>query len=133
MSLIIVLLILGLFYKEIIIMYLKYILFICKVNSLYVGKSIVLVNIIYGFVLLFLCMYYVYKVRNIFENFNEVKWIGFVMYILFLFVLVYYLVVFVFDGWYIIVFECVINIISVLGFFFCIFVFRIYIILFKLG
>lgn len=133
MSLIIVLLILGLFYKEIIIMYLKYILFICKVNSLYVGKSIVLVNIIYGFVLLLLCMYYVYKVRNIFENFNEVKWIGFVMYILFLFVLVYYLVVFVFDGWYIIVFECVINIISVLGFFFCIFVFRIYIILFKLG
>lgn len=133
MSLTIALLTLGPPYKEITITYLKHISLICKANSSHAGKSIVLVNITYGFVLSLSCTYYAYKVRNIPENFNEAKRIGFAMYILLLSALAYYPVAFALDGWHITVLECATNITSALGFLLCIFAPRIYIILFKPG
>lgn len=133
MSLTIALLTLGPPYKETTIRYLKHISIICKAYSSNTGKNIVFVNITYGFVLSLSSTYYAYKVRNIPENFNEAKRIGFAMYILLLSALAYYPVAVALDGWHITVLECATNITSGLGFLFCIFAPRIYIILFKPG
>lgn len=133
MSLTITWLTLGPPYKETTITYLKHISIICKAHSSVTGKNIVLANITYGFVLSLSCAYYAYKVRNIPENFNEAKRIGFAMYILLLSALAYYPVAFALDGWHITVLECATNITSALGFLLCIFAPRIYIILFKPG
>ena len=133
MSLTIALLTLGPPYKETTITYLKHISLICKAYSSHAGKSIVFVNITYGFVLSLSCTYYAFKVRNIPENFNEAKRIAFAMYILLLSALAYYPVAFALDGWHITVLECATNITSALGFLLCIFAPRIYVILFKPG
>jgi len=133
MSLTIALLTLGPPYKETTITYLKHISIICKAYSSHAAENIVFVNITYGFVLSLSCTYYAYKVRNIPENFNEAKRIGFAMYILLLSALAYYPVAFALDGWHITVLECATNITSALGFLLCIFAPRIYIILFKPG
>ena len=133
MSLTIALLTLGPPYKETTITYLKHISLICKAYSSHAGKNIVFINITYGFVLSLSCTYYAFKVRNIPENFNEAKRIGFAMYILLLSALAYYPVAFALDGWHITVLECATNITSALGFLLCIFAPRIYIILFKPG
>lgn len=120
-------------FKETTITYLQHISIICKAHSTLNGKYILLANITYGFLLSLLCVYYAFRVRNIPENFNEARRIGFSMYILLLSALSYYPVAFTIDGWYITVLECATNITSALGFLLCIFAPRIYIILFKPG
>ena len=120
-------------YKETTIAHLQHISIICKAHSSTTGKNILLVNIAYGFFLSMLCTYYAFRVRNVPENFNEAKRIGFSMYILLLSLLAYYPVAFATGGWHVTVLECVSNITSALGFLFCMFAHRIYIILFKPG
>ena len=120
-------------YKETTITYLQHISIICKAHSKLTGKYILLANITYGFLLSLLCAYYAFRARNIPENFNEAKRIGFSMYILLLSALSYYPVAFTIDGWHVTVLECATNITSALGFLLCIFAPRIYIILFKPG
>lgn len=118
-------------YKKITITHLQHISIVCKAYSTLIGKNILLANIAYGVFLWLFCAYYAFRVRNIPENFNEARRIGFSMYILFLSVISYYPVAFAIEGWYITVLECATNITSALGFLLCIFAPRIYIILFK--
>ena len=120
-------------YKKTTITHLQHISIVCKAYSSLTGKDILLANITYGVFLWLLCAYYAFRVRNIPENFNEAKRIGFSMYILLLSVLSYYPVAFTIEGWHITVLECATNITSALGFLLCIFAPRIYIILFKPG
>ena len=133
MSLTIAWLDLGPPYKETTIAHLQYVSVICKAHSSSTGKNILLANITYGFLLSLMCTYYAFRVRNVPENFNEAKRIGFSMYILLLSVLAYYPVAFATGGWHVTVLECASNITSALGFLLCMFAPRIYIILFKPG
>lgn len=103
-------------YKKITITHLQHISIVCKAYSTLIGKNILLANIAYGVFLWLFCAYYAFRVRNIPENFNEARRIGFSMYILFLSVISYYPVAFAIEGWYITVLECATNITSALGF-----------------
>lgn len=120
-------------YKETTIAHSQHISVICKAHSSSTGKNILVANITYGFILSLLCTYCAFRVRNVPENFNEAKRIGFSMYILLLSSLAYYPVEFATGGWHVTVIECVSNITSALGFLLCMFAPRIYIILFKPG
>lgn len=55
----------------------KCVRFIC--NIIMMG-----IVVLFGFdlMLIFMCIFYVIKIRNLLENFNEVKFIGFIMYII---------------------------------------------------
>lgn len=82
-------------------------------------------------IFLFVCIYYVFKGRKILENFNEVRYIGFVMYIVLLCFVVYYFVVFGLEGWYVGVIGGVIIFVSLFVFLGCMFGFKVYVIIFS--
>lgn len=46
------------------------------------NEYILVVNICYNFFFMFLCIIFVFKMRNFFRNFNEVKYIGISMYLI---------------------------------------------------
>lgn len=50
----------------------KYILFICILYSIIVGFILEIVMLFYLIFLFFFCVFYVFKVRILLENFNEV-------------------------------------------------------------
>lgn len=76
------------------------------------------------------CAYYAFKARNLPENFNEAKYIGFSMYILLLSWITYFPVQYTLDGWYVTVVSCATILVSSYGFLICIFAPKIYVVLF---
>ena len=78
-----------------------------------------------------LCAFCSFKVRNVPENLSEAKRIAFSMYMFLISLLAYYAVKFSMEGWYVTVVDCVTTLLSAYGFLFCIFLPKIYIILYK--
>ncbi|XP_031560448.1 extracellular calcium-sensing receptor-like isoform X2 [Actinia tenebrosa] len=76
------------------------------------------------------CAYYAFKARNLPENFNEAKYIGFSMYILLLSWITYFPVQYTLDGWYVTVVSCATILVSSYGFLICIFAPKIHVALF---
>lgn len=84
----------------------------------------------YNGLLILSCIFYVFKIRNVLVNFNEVKYIVFIMYIICIIWLVFVLIYF--GSNYKIIIMCFLvsfSVIVVLG---CMFVLKVYIILVKL-
>ena len=77
-----------------------------------------------------LCTYYVFKGRNIPENFNETKYVGFSMYILLLSSIAYYPVAFVMiENLYVALVFCLMTLATSFGLSGCMFAHRVYILL----
>lgn len=68
---------------------------------------------------------------NVPENFSEAKRLAFSMYIFFISLLAYHPVQFSMDGWYVTVVDSVTTVLSAYCFLCCIFLPKIYIVLFK--
>ena len=109
----------------------EYIFVECQGYSMLVGKSLFLVTCCFVFFQMWLCAFCSFKVRNIPENFSEAKRIAFSMYIFFVSLFAYHPVEFSMDGWYVTVVDSVTTLLSAYGFLCCIFLPKIYIILFR--
>ena len=109
----------------------QYTFFECKAYNMFVGKSLFIVTSSYIFIQMLLSAYCSFKVRNIPENFSEAKRIAFSLYILLFSMLAYYPIEFSIHGWYVSVVDCVTSLLSAYGFLCCIFLPKIYIIIFK--
>ena len=103
----------------------------CKAYNMLVGKSLFMLTSSYIFIQMLLSAFCSFKVRNIPENFSEAKRIAFSLYILLFSMLTYYPIEFSMHGWYVSVVNCVTSLLSAYGFLCCIFLPKIYIILFK--
>lgn len=123
---------LDLFFRVRFVFLEKYIFIECEGYSLIVGKIFFIVICCFIFFQVLMCVFCVFKIWKILENFSEIKCLVFVMYIFLLLFIVYYLVEFLIDGWYVIVVDCVIILLIVYGFFCCIFLFKLYIMFFRL-
>ena len=105
----------------------------CKAYSRLVGKSLFLATGLCVFFQMLLSSFCAFKVRKVPENFSEAKGIAFSTYIFFLSLLCYLPVEVFIDGWYVTVVDCVTTLLSAYGFLCCIFLPKIYILLFKSG
>ena len=103
----------------------------CKAYNTLVGKSLFLLTCSLSFIQMSISAFCSFKVRNVPENFSEAKRIAFSMYIFFISLLAYHPVEFSIDGWYVTVVDCVTTLLSAYGFLCCIFLPKIYIILFR--
>ena len=109
----------------------EYTFLVCKPFRTDVGCFLFIAECSYTFTVALLCTYYAFKARNIPENFNEVKYIGFSMYILLLSSLAYYPVVFNFESWYVTLVSCSTTLLSSFGLLSCIFAPKVYVMLFQ--
>lgn len=106
----------------------EYIFFVCKFFCFNIGFLFFFVVCFYILIVVFFCIYYVFKVRDIFENFNEIKYIGFFMYIFLFLLIVYYFVVFNFESWYVILVVCLMMLVILFGLLICMYGFKMYIV-----
>ncbi|XP_022790010.1 extracellular calcium-sensing receptor-like [Stylophora pistillata] len=97
----------------------EYIFLVCKPFRFNTGYSLFLAVCSYTSTVALLCTYYAFKARDIPENFNEAKYIGFSMYILLLSSLAYYPVVFNFESWYVTLVACSTTLVSSFGLLIC--------------
>ena len=109
----------------------QYTLIHCKAYSTVAGKSLFSLTCFYILIKMLLCAFCSFKVRKVPENFSEAKRIAFSMYVFLISLLAYYPVEFSMEGWYVTVVDCVTTLLSAYGFLFCIFLPKIYIILYK--
>jgi len=103
----------------------------CAAYSMPVGRSLFSLTCSYILIKMSFCVFCSFKVRNVPENFSEAKRIAFSMYMFLISLLAYYPVKFSMDGSYVTVVDCVTTLLSAYGFLFCIFLPKIYIILYK--
>ena len=103
----------------------------CKAYSVLVGKSLFLLTCSYVFAQMLLTAFCFFKVRNIPENFSEAKRVAFSLYIFLFSLLCYHPVELSIDGWYETVVDCITTLLSAYGFLCCIFLPKIYILLFR--
>ena len=103
----------------------------CKAYSGLVGKIMFLITCSFIFVQMFLSAFCSFKVRNIPENFSESKRTAFSLYIFLFSLLCYHPVELSIDGWYVTVVDCVTTLLVTYGFLCCIFLPKIYILLFR--
>ena len=108
-----------------------YIFVECRAYNSVVGKILFLLTCSYLLFQTLFSAFCSFKIRNIPENFSEAKRIAFSMYIFLFSVLAYHPVEFSMDGWYVTVVDCVTTLLSAYGFICCVFLPKIYIILFK--
>lgn len=108
----------------------KYIFIACKPYSSSVGKYLFILTCSYIFAQTLHCAVCSFKIRNIPENFSEAKRISFAMYIFFFSLLAFHPVEFSMDGWYVTVVDCVTTLLSAYGLLGCVFLPKIYILLF---
>ncbi|KAJ7328133.1 hypothetical protein OS493_025537 [Desmophyllum pertusum] len=108
-----------------------YIFIECRAYNLVVGQILFLVTCSYILLQTGFCAFCSFKIRNIPENFSEAKRIAFTMYIFLFSVLAYHPVEFSMDGWYVTVVDCVTTLLTAYGFLCCIFLPKIYIVLFR--
>ena len=103
----------------------------CTAYKKLVGKTIFFLTCSYIFFQLLISAFCFFKVRNIPENFSEAKRMAFSMYIFFISLLAYHTVEFSMDERYVAVVDCVTTLLSAYGFVCCVFLPKIYIILFR--
>jgi len=108
-----------------------YIFIECKAYSYLTGKILFLLTFSYVLVQMLLCAFSSFKIRNIPENLGEAKRIAFSMYIFMFSLLTYHPVEFSMDGWYVTVVDCVTTLLTSYGFLCCIFLPKMYIIIFR--
>ena len=109
----------------------KHIFIECKGYSSIVGKSLFILTCCYIFSQALMCAFCSFKIRKIPENFSETKRLAFAMYIFLLSFIVYHPVEFSIDGWYVTVVDCVTTLLCAYGFLCCIFLPKLYIMLFR--
>ena len=102
----------------------------CKAYSSPVGECLFILTCSYIFAQTLFCAFCSFKIRNIPENFSEAKRISFAMYIFLFSQMAYKPVEFSMDGWYVTVVDCVTTLLSAYGFIACVFLPKIYILLF---
>ena len=103
----------------------------CAAYSTLVGKSLFSLTCAYILIKMSFCVFCSFKVRKVPENFSEAKRIAFSMYMFLISLLAYYPVKFSMEGWYVTVVDCVTTLLSAYGFLVCIFLPKMYIILYK--
>ena len=103
----------------------------CKAYSMSLGKNLFLLNCSYIFLQILLSAFCSFKIRNVPENFGEAKRIAFSMYIFFISLLTYHPVEFSMSARYVTVVDCVTTMLSAYGFLGCVFLPKVYIILFR--
>ena len=103
----------------------------CTAYSMLVGKSLFSLTCSYLLIKMSFCAFCSFKVRNVPENFSEAKRIAFSMYMFFICLLTYFPVGFAMEGWYVTVVDCVTTLLSAYGFICCVFLPKIYIILYR--
>ena len=108
----------------------EYIFLVCKPFFTNTGPSLFIAVCAYMLTVALLCTFYAFKARDIPENFNESKYIGFSMYILLLSSVAYYPVVFNFESWYVAVVSCSTTFIASFGLLSCMFGPKVYVLLF---
>lgn len=107
----------------------KYILYTCTPYQTSVGKALEVTMLTYLIFLSLTCTFYAFKARNLPENFNEARYIGFAMYILLLSWITFYPVQSSLEGWYVGLFSCATALISSYGLLVCMFAPKVYVIL----
>ena len=103
----------------------------CAAYSTLVGKSLFSLTCAYILIKMSFCVFCSFKVRKVPENFSEAKRIAFSMYMFLISLLVYYPVTLSMEGWYVTVVDCVTTLLSAYGFLLCLFLPKIYIILYR--
>ena len=103
----------------------------CEAYNELVGKIMFFLTCSYIFLQLLISAFCFFKVRNIPENFSEAKRMAFSMYIFFISLLAYHTVEFSMHERYVTVVDCVTTLLSGYGFVCCVFLPKIYIILFR--
>ena len=103
----------------------------CKADSMPLGKNLFLLNCSFIFLQILLSAFCSFKIRNVPEDFGEAKRIAFSMYIFFISLLTYHPVEFSMSARYVTVLDCVTTLLSAYGFLGCVFLSKIYIILFR--
>lgn len=109
----------------------KHIFIECKGYSSIVGKTLFIVTCCSIFSQALMCAFCAFKIRKIPENFSETKRLAFAMYIFLLSFIVYHPVEFSIDGWYVTVVDCVTTLLTAYGLLCCIFLPKLYIMLFR--
>ena len=109
----------------------RYIFHECKAYGMLVGQTLYLATCSLIFVQMFLSAFFSFKIKHIPENFSEAKRIAFSLYIFLFSLLCYHPVELSIDGWYVTVVDCVTTLLSAYGFLCCIFLPKIYILLFR--
>lgn len=109
----------------------KHIFIECKGYNSIVGKSLFMLTCCYILSQALVCAFCSFRIRKIPENFSETKRLAFSMYIFLLSFIVYHPVEFSIDGWYVTVVDCVTTLLSAYGFLCCIFLPKLYIMLFR--
>lgn len=103
----------------------------CKAYNISAGKTLFMLTSTFIFVQMLLSAFFSFKVRNIPENFSEAKRIAFSLYILLFSMLAYYPIEFSMHGWYVTVVDCVTSLLSAYGFLCCVFLPKIFILIFR--
>lgn len=103
----------------------------CKAYNLSSGKTLFMLTTTFIFVQMLLSAFCSFRVRNIPENFSEAKRIAFSLYILLFSILAYYPIEFSTHGWYVTVVDCVTSLLSAYGFLCCVFLPKMYILIFR--
>ncbi|XP_001634379.2 extracellular calcium-sensing receptor [Nematostella vectensis] len=107
----------------------KAIIVSCVLSMTQVGYIIRIHMVSYLIAWSLVCTWYAFKARNLPENFNEAKYIGFSMYIYLLSWITYFPVLSTLDGVYVTVVSCATLLVSSYGLLLCIFVPKLYVIL----
>ena len=108
-----------------------YIFVECNAYNNSTGKILFLLTFSCILLQTLLCAFSSFKIRNVPENLGEAKRIAFSMYIFTFSLLAYHPVEFSMDGWYVTVVDCVTTLLTSYGFLCCIFLPKIYVIIFR--
>ena len=103
----------------------------CKAYNMSLGKSLFFLNCSYISLQILLAAFCSLKIKNVPEIFGEAKRIAFSMYIFVISLLTYHPVEFSMSARYVTVVDCVTTLLSAYGFLCCIFLPKIYIILYR--
>ena len=105
------------------------IFFVCRPYKRSIGKVLKIAVVVYHFIVAFLSTYCAIRARNLPENFNEAKYIGFSNYILVLSWLAYFPIQSTLENWYVVIISSATLLLSAYGLLDCMFVPKLYVIL----
>ncbi|XP_029186444.2 extracellular calcium-sensing receptor-like [Acropora millepora] len=107
----------------------KYILNTCRPHETALGRVLDVTMLVYLILLSFLCSFYAFKARSLPENFNEARFIAFVMYIHLLSWITFYPMRWSMEGWFVAMVSCTTALICSYGLLACIFSPKVFVIL----
>ena len=108
----------------------EYMFYTCLPHASRAGLAFKIIIYAHMFLLALLCAYYAFKARNLPENFNEAKYIGFSMYVFLISSLVYFPVDFGLRVWYLPIMASAATMFCSYGLLGCMFGPKVYVILF---